>query len=425
MESTVLKQKRNPVSGSKAHRFYSIGQVSRALGLPSTTIRYWERVFRDLWQPARTPGGQRRYSEGDIAFLRRITELSDYMKLESIRTLLETEKSSNKIKKFSWDDKVVLVTGGTGSFGKAFVKVLLERFNPRAVRIYSRDELKQFHLQQEISDIRLRFFIGDVRDRQRLIKAARGADVIIHAAAMKQVPACEYNPFEAVKTNVMGAKHVIDAALENEVPRVIALSTDKAVNPVNLYGATKLCADKMFIHANVYSGDRPTRFSCVRYGNVLGSRGSVVTLFLRQRQTGEVTITDPRMTRFWLTISQAVDLVIRAAGLMKGGEIFIPRIPSMKVVDLARAIAPGCRQRTIGIRPGEKLHEVLINEDEGRHTLALEDLFIVKPNRMWWNKKNYDGARPVEEGFQYCSHKNDRWLGVDDLKRILRTEGIL
>jgi UDP-N-acetylglucosamine 4,6-dehydratase len=322
-------------------------------------------------------------------------------------------------KGFDWDGKVVLITGGTGSFGKAFVKKLLSEYHPRAIRIYSRDELKQFHIQQEIDDPRLRFFIGDVRDKERLIKATRNADVIVHAAAMKQVPACEYNPFEAVKTNIIGATNVIDAALENAVPRVIALSTDKAVYPVNLYGATKLCSDKLFIHSNVYAGERATRFACVRYGNVLGSRGSVIPVFMRQKENGCVTVTDPRMTRFWLTLNEAVNLVTKALALMEGGEIFIPKIPSMKITDLAEAVAPGCEQRVTGIRPGEKLHEVLINEDEGRHTFRFDDVFIVYPNG------GVKKGKPVPENFMYTSNTNDMWLTVEELRDLLWQEGSL
>ena len=326
---------------------------------------------------------------------------------------------------FDWNNKTVLLTGGTGSFGRAFIQYLLKNYNPNAIRVYSRDELKQYQLSQEVNDSRLRFLIGDVRDRERLIKAARKVDVIVHAAAMKQVPICEYNPFEAVKTNVLGAKNIIDAALVNEVPKVIALSTDKAVNPVNLYGATKLCADKMFIHANVYSGERPTRFACVRYGNVMGSRGSVIPLFLQQRKTGVITITDPRMTRFWLTLEQAVELVCKAVQLIQGGEIFIPRIPSMKIVDLARAIAPGCEHKIIGIRPGEKIHEVLINEEEGRHTVLYEDAYIVKPSLSWGPGHQYENARQLPEGFIYSSDTNEVWLTESELKELLLKEGVL
>lgn len=325
---------------------------------------------------------------------------------------------------FDWTNKVVLVTGGTGTFGKAFVRHLLTEHNPHAIRIYSRDEFKQFHMQQEFDDARLRFFIGDVRDGERLIKACRGVDVIVHAAAMKQVPACEYNPFEAVKTNILGATNVIDAALVNEVPKVVALSTDKAVNPVNLYGATKLCSDKLFIHSNVYSGDRSTRFACVRYGNVLGSRGSVIPLFLKQRETGIVTLTDERMTRFWITTEEAVGLVESALYLMQGGEIFVPHIPSMRIVDLADSLAPGCEKKVIGIRPGEKLHEVLINEDEGRYTIRYQGIYIVQPDISAWKKSKYAAGEPVEAHFAYASNTNDWWLTPDELKGMLVKQGV-
>lgn len=325
---------------------------------------------------------------------------------------------------FDWTNKVVLVTGGTGTFGKAFVRHLLTEHNPHAIRIYSRDEFKQFHMQQEFNDERLRFFIGDVRDGERLIKACRGVDVIVHAAAMKQVPACEYNPFEAVKTNILGATNVIDAALVNEVPKVVALSTDKAVNPVNLYGATKLCSDKLFIHSNAYSGDRATRFACVRYGNVLGSRGSVIPLFLKQRETGTITLTDERMTRFWITTEEAVGLVESALHLMQGGEIFVPHIPSMRIVDLADTLAPGCEKKIIGIRPGEKLHEVLINEDEGRYTIRYQGIYIVQPNVSIWKKSKYAAGEPVEAHFSYASNTNDWWLTSNELKEMLIKQGI-
>lgn len=325
---------------------------------------------------------------------------------------------------FDWTNKVVLVTGGTGTFGKAFVGHLLKHHNPHAIRIYSRDEFKQFHMQQEFDDERLRFFIGDVRDGERLSKACRGVDVIVHAAAMKQVPACEYNPFEAVKTNILGATNVIDAALTNEVSRVVALSTDKAVNPVNLYGATKLCSDKLFIHSNVYSGDRSTRFACVRYGNVLGSRGSVIPLFLKQRESGVVTLTDERMTRFWITTEEAVGLVESALYLMQGGEIFVPHIPSMRISDLADTIAPDCEKKVIGIRSGEKLHEVLINEDEGRYTIRYQGIYIVQPDISAWKKGKYAAGEPVEAHFAYASNTNDWWLTPEELKAMLIQQGI-
>ena len=333
--------------------------------------------------------------------------------------------NSSPEKLFTLDGKTILVTGGTGSFGKAFIATVLKNYNPHAIRIYSRDELKQFHLREEFPDDRLRFFIGDVRDKDRLIKASRQADIIIHAAAMKQVPACEYNPFEAVKTNILGATNVIEAALANGVPRTLALSTDKAVNPVNLYGATKLCSDKIFIHANVYSGDRASRFSLIRYGNVLGSRGSVIPLFHRQKKNGFVTVTDKRMTRFWLTLDQAVELVLKSLETMRGGEIFIPEIPSMCITDLAEVIAPGCEQRQTGIRPGEKLHEVLINEDEGRRTVRSDNFFVVLPDHPGCTKRPLAGSTYVSGEFSYSSNNNSTWLSKEDLEKLLREQLLL
>src|SRR6202522_2729690 len=275
----------------------------------------------------------------------------------------------------NWSEQVVLVTGGTGSFGKKFVETMLKEYHPKRLVIFSRDELKQHDMRAAGFDLpSLRSFIGDVRDAQRLERAFAGVTVVVHAAALKQVPACEYNPFEAIQTNIMGGRNVIDAAINRGVRRILALSTDKAVNPINLYGATKLCAEKMFIQANSYSGAQDTRFSCARYGNVLGSRGSVIPLFQEQRKRGKITITDSRMTRFWITIEQGVRLVVRCIQQMHGGEIFVPKIPSMKLVEMATAIAPGGEWESIGIRAGEKLHEVLLSEDEARHTLEVDGM---------------------------------------------------
>lgn len=320
---------------------------------------------------------------------------------------------------FSLDGKAILITGGTGSFGRTCVRKLLAERRPRRVVVFSRDELKQSEMQQEFRDSRLRFFIGDVRDLDRLMMALTGVDVVVHAAALKQVPACEYNPFEAIKTNVLGAQNVITAALERGVQRVIALSTDKAANPVNLYGATKLCSDKLFTAANAYAGGGKTRFSVVRYGNVVGSRGSVVPLFLKLRQTGRIPITDVRMTRFWITLDQGVDFVLRMLALMHGGEIFVPKIPSMRLVDLAEAIAPGCEHEIVGIRPGEKLHEVMIPEDDARHTVELDDFYVIKPPFSWWGAENWSEGRPLPEGFCFSSDKNDRWLTVPELRELV------
>jgi UDP-N-acetylglucosamine 4,6-dehydratase/5-epimerase len=266
----------------------------------------------------------------------------------------------------------------------------------------------------------LRYFIGDVRDLPRLVRAFNGVDLVVHAAALKQVPACEYNPMEAIKTNILGSSNVVDAALEAGVEKVLALSTDKAVNPVNLYGATKLAAEKLFVQSNAYAGGTGTRFSCVRYGNVVGSRGSVVPVFLRQRETGRLTITDERMTRFWLSLDQGVKFTIRCIEQMKGGEVFVPKIPSMQVVDLARAIAPHSQIEVIGIRPGEKLHEVLISEDEARHTLDLEDMYVVEPpGALWFGHEWRQRGRPLPEGFSFASHTNQDWLSLEAIRDLV------
>lgn len=318
------------------------------------------------------------------------------------------------------DDKVIMVTGGTGSFGKKFAEIVLRDYHPQKLIIFSRDELKQHEMQIGGFDHQsMRYFIGDVRDVERLRRAMNGVEVVIHAAALKQIPACEYNPIEAIMTNVMGAKNVINAALNTGVKKVIAISTDKAVNPVNLYGATKLCAEKLFVHANAYSGSYGTLFSCVRYGNVVASRGSVIPLFLKQRQNGAITVTDPRMTRFWITLEQGVRFVIRCIEHMHGGEVFVPKIPSMNIMDLAQALAPGYQVEKIGIRPGEKLHEVLISEDEARHTLELEDMFVVQPAHPWWSNDSWKEGRPLPDGFRYGSDNNSQWLKIDDLRSLV------
>lgn len=319
------------------------------------------------------------------------------------------------------NDKTLLITGGTGSFGKALARFVLSQYRPRRLIVFSRDELKQYQMQQELQHPSLRFFIGDVRDRDRLYRAFYGVDYVVHAAALKQVPACEYNPFEAIRTNVLGAENVINAAIDQGVRKIVALSTDKAANPINLYGATKLCSDKLFIAGNAYAGARDTRFSVVRYGNVVGSRGSVVPFFKTCRQNGVVPITDPRMTRFWITLDQAVKFVLECFRRMLGGEIFVPKIPSMKITDLARAIAPECRQEVVGIRPGEKLHEVMIPYDEARNTLGYESYFVVQPQFDWWSsvRSHLNGGERVPENFSYWSNNNTEWLTVDQLRALV------
>lgn len=315
-------------------------------------------------------------------------------------------------------DKTVLVTGGTGSFGKKFIKKALA-LGVKKIIVFSRDELKQYEMKQEFQDERIRFFIGDVRDKDRLYRAFDGVDIVIHAAAMKHVDACEYNPFEAVKTNIHGAQNIIEAAIDRGVEKVIALSTDKACSPVNLYGATKLASDKLFVAANAYVGEKKTRFSVVRYGNVVGSRGSVVPFFKKIRETGVVPITDERMTRFWITLEQGVQFVLDNLERMQGGEIFVPKIPSMNIMDLAKAIAPECETKIVGIRPGEKLHEAMIMEDDARHTLEFDTYYAILPELSWWIKENDGKGESLPESFAYTSDNNTEWLTIEELKHLI------
>ena len=319
------------------------------------------------------------------------------------------------------NDKNILVTGGTGSFGKRFTRMVLDRYKPKRLIIFSRDELKQWEMRQTFSEAEydcIRYFLGDVRDRDRLYRAMDGVDIVVHAAALKQVPTAEYNPLEAVKTNVLGAANLIDAAIDRNVHRVIALSTDKAAAPINLYGATKLCSDKLFVAANSYSGQHQTRFSVVRYGNVVGSRGSVIPLFVKLRSTGVVPVTDPRMTRFWITLDQGVDFVLKSLERMSGGEIFVPKIPSMTMMDLARAIAPDCRIQIVGIRPGEKLHEVMVAPGDGHNTLEFDDHYVIMHPFHEWSREGYQSLRGgvrCADDFAYTSDTNTQWLTAERL----------
>lgn len=324
------------------------------------------------------------------------------------------------------NDKSILITGGTGSFGRQFVRMALERYKPRRIVIFSRDELKQFEMQQEINSPVMRYFIGDVRDGARLRQAMEGIDCVVHAAALKQVPAAEYNPMECIKTNIHGAENVIAAALECNVDKVIALSTDKAANPINLYGATKLVSDKLFVAANNTTGARRTRFSVVRYGNVVGSRGSVVPFFRKLVKEGATTlpVTDSRMTRFWITLQQGVDFVIRNFERMHGGEIFVPKIPSMRITDLVEAIAPGMKTNIVGIRPGEKLHEVMCPSDDSHLTLQFAEHFVIRPTIQFNRPSDYatnalgEKGAQVAEGFEYNSGTNSRFLTVVELRSL-------
>jgi UDP-N-acetylglucosamine 4,6-dehydratase len=321
-----------------------------------------------------------------------------------------------------WNKLTVLVTGGTGSFGQKFTEVVLKDYRPQKLIIFSRDELKQSEMREKFPHSELRFFLGDVRDLDRLMRAFEGVDLVVHAAALKQIPTLEYNPFEAVKTNIIGTQNVVEAAVERGVAKVLVISTDKAVNPINLYGATKLCAEKISVAANAYVGPKRTRITCVRYGNVVGSRGSVVPLFLRQRKDGVLTVTDMRMTRFWMTIEQGVRFVISNIELMHGGEIFVPKIPSMRITDLAQALAPECKLKVTGVRPGEKLHEVLLTEDEARRTRAFDEFFVIEPEYAFKGDMHWTGGKPVLEGFRYTSDENDEWLTPASLRKMVDVE---
>lgn len=323
------------------------------------------------------------------------------------------------------NNKTILITGGTGSFGKAFTRYALENYDPKKIIIYSRDEFKQLIMQNELKEYasKLRFFIGDVRDKERLVRAFEGVDYVIHAAALKQVPACEYNPAEAIKTNIHGAQNVIDAALDTGVKKVVALSTDKAVNPFNLYGGTKLVSDKLFIAANAYVGDKDVCFSIVRYGNVAGSRGSVIPLFHNIIKNGgtELPITDYRMSRFWISLREGVQLVIKALEEAKGGETFISKIPSFKITDLAEAMLPGCGKPEVGIREGEKLHEIMVAVEDSPYTYEYDKHFIVYPQMVWSEKhRAVPTGKKVSEGFSYSSGTNDTWLNVEEIRELLK-----
>lgn len=322
------------------------------------------------------------------------------------------------------NDKTILLTGGTGSFGTKFTKTILDRYDPAALRIFSRGEHNQADMREDFDDHPdLRFLIGDVRNKNRLSRAMEGVDVVVHAAALKRVPTCEYNPLEAKRTNVDGTANLIDAAIDKEVNRVIGLSTDKAVHPINLYGATKLVGEKLLVQGNSYTGGRETRFGVVRYGNVVGSKGSVVPTFIEQRKEGTLTITHEDMTRFWITLEKGVELVLNALERLRGGEIYVPKIPSMKVVDLAKAIAPEADHEVIGIRPGEKLAEILVTEEEARHAREFDDHYLIEPEHPFWNRTPQAGGTELPEGFEYRSDENDEWLETKELRAMVRELG--
>lgn len=319
------------------------------------------------------------------------------------------------------NDKSILITGGTGSFGKKCTEIILKRYKPKKLIIFSRDELKQFEMAQQFPDSKyecMRYFIGDIRDKERLQRAFHRVDIVIHAAALKQVPAAEYNPTEVIKTNVYGAQNIVNVAADRGVKKVVALSTDKAANPINLYGATKLCSDKLFIAANAFVSGDESRFSVVRYGNVIGSRGSVIPFFLEKKKEGVLPITDPRMTRFWITLEQAVDFVLKSLEIMVGGELFVPKIPSMKIMDLAKAICPECKTEIVGIRPGEKLHEVMVPKDDAYNTVEFEDYYVIKSSFRNFERR-FNGGKAVIEDFEYNSGTNQWLLTIEEMRNMI------
>ena len=318
-----------------------------------------------------------------------------------------------------FNNKTILVTGGAGSFGQKFVEIVLKEHNPKSVRVYDNRELASVEMERKFNDERLRFLLGDIRDKERLSRAMNGVDIVVHAAALKHVPICEYNPIEAIRTNIDGSINVIDEALNNGVEKVMLISTDKAVQPVNLYGATKMVAEKLFVQGNSYAGDKKTIFSVARYGNVVGSSGSIVPLFKEQKEKGEVTITDEKMTRFWITLEQGVNFVIQSIKNMKGGEIFIPKIPSMKIVDLADVIAPDATKKIIGSRPGEKLHEVLLTLEESKNTKEFDNYFIIEPEFPFWTGEHHKEGKSISARFAYSSDTNSEWLDKDQIGHLI------
>ena len=320
----------------------------------------------------------------------------------------------------NFNNKTILVTGGTGSFGQKFIEILLKKHKPKSIRIFSRGEFLQWEMAKKFNDSRLRFLIGNIRDKDRVYRAMNGVDIVVHAAALKQIPAIEYNPIEAINTNILGTANIIDAAIDNNIEKAFFISSDKAVNPINLYGATKLCAEKIFIQANSYAGGRKTKFSCVRYGNVFISRGGVIPLFLEQKKKGVLTVTDKRMTRFWITLEQGVSFVINCIKKMKGGEIFIPKMLSMNIIDLAQAIAPNAEIKITGIRPGEKLHEVLLSQEETRHSKEFDKYFVVEPDFPFWEKDHFKEGKPVPGGFRYSSNTNKERFTKKQIEEVLK-----
>ena len=397
---------------------FKIQQVSEKLRVPKSTIRYWETEFPELVKPKRTDGGQRRYSEKHIGYLIQIKDLLHVKNktIEQARNILE--KGNSKIRKVDWRKKSILLTGGTGYFGRYFCKIMFEKYHPKVIRIYSRDELKQNAMAQKFRHENIRYFIGDVRDIDRLRRAMEGVDIVVQAAALNQVRSCEYNPLEAVKTNILGANNIIDAAIDVGIQKVMAISTDKAVYPVNIYGATALCAEKIFVQGNVYSGSRPTLFSCFRCGKGIESNRSLISLLKEQKKNGIINIINEQMTRFWITMEHAVELVIKCLEIMEGGEIFVPKVPSIRITDFIKTIAPDCEVRSNGIKNGEKIHEIMINEEDGLNTIQHNGTYIILPDQQFGDRGMTLKGKRVPEGFTYTSETNDEWLSFEDIKSL-------
>lgn len=404
---------------------YKIQEVSKQLDLPASTIRFWETEFSDFIDPARTNGGQRRYSQKDIDYLFKIKELLYAKKMPITQAKLFLKKGTTDPDENFLTNKSILITGGTGFIGKHLCNYLLTKGNPQVIRIFSRDETKQHDMKKVFGEDIVRYFIGDIRDAYRLKRAMEGVEIVIHAAALKQIPSCDFNPFEAVKTNIQGVENIIDAAIDAGVQKVVALSTGEAVNPVNLYGTTRLCAEKIFTRGGAYSGSCGTRFCCVRHGNIIGSPGNLITAYEEQRKTGLINIADPAMTSFWTTHEQSIELILNALRLMQGGEIFIAHTSSVKNLTIAKAIAPECAIKITGLTSRDKRHEILITEEEGRNTLYCPGTYIILPPAVDPDKSNFNDAKQVTEGFVYSSADNNKWINPEEFRQSLYSQTLL
>ncbi|MGV8056581.1 MAG: polysaccharide biosynthesis protein [Smithellaceae bacterium] len=398
---------------------YKIQEISKHLELPASTIRFWETEFSGFIDPIRTNGGQRRYSQNDINYLTKIKELLHARKMTITQAKLFLKNDAFDQDENSISNKSILITGGTGFIGKHLCNYLLTKCNPQVIRIFSRDETKQHEMKKKFGEDIIRYFIGDIRDAYRLKRAMEGVDIVIHAAALKQIPSCDFNPFEAVKTNVQGVENIIDAAIDVGVQKVLTLSTGEAVNPVNLYGATRLCAEKILTRGSAYSGSRSTKFSCVRLGNIIGSPGNMMAALEDQRKTGKITIADPSMTSFWTTVEQSLEHIINSLSLMQGGEIFVANTSSAKNLNIVKAIAPECAIKIAGLTSGDKRHEILITEEEGRNTVIHKNAYVILPNNGNCNKSNLGDSQPVSEGFIYSSAHNDKWITAEEIRQSL------